>query len=79
MTIQDFSDGFDTLVNSYNRRQNFGEQDSLSFDEYEKSQFLTKAQEELVIAWYSGRNSYGEGFESTEEARRYLSTLVREA
>jgi len=77
MTLQNFSDGFDTQVNAYNRRQNFGEQDALAFDEYEKSLFLTKAQEETVLALYSGRNAQGKSFEETEELRRYLADLVK--
>ena len=50
--------------------------DSIEFNEFEKSQFLTKAQEELVISLYTGRNNSAEGFEATEELRRYLSNLV---
>lgn len=79
MTIQDFSNGFDTQINSYNRRQGFGEQDALAFDEYEKSEFLTKAQEDIMLSLYTGKNTYRESFEKTEEIRRYLSNLIREA
>lgn len=49
MTGTEFSDAFDTLVNSYTSNGNFGEQSSRQtpvFDEYEKSLFLTQAQEE---------------------------------
>lgn len=67
MTIQEFSDSFDTLINSYG-----GTFDStLAFDEYEKSVFLTKAQENIVIELYNS-------FENTEEIRRYLSELIAE-
>lgn len=79
MTVQDFSNGFDTLLASYNHRAGFGEQDKLAFDEYEKSQFLTKAQEEIVLSFYTGRNTTGDSFEASEEVRRYLADLVREA
>lgn len=82
MTIQEFSDAFDTLVSSYRRFKDFDNKeilDSIEFNEYEKSYFLTKAQDELVIALYNGRNVSGESFESTEELRRYLSNLVKEA
>jgi hypothetical protein len=41
--------------------------------------FLTKAQEEEVLSLYSGKNAYKEGFEQTEELRRYLSPLIKEA
>lgn len=81
MTTQEFSDAFDTLVSSYRRFKDFDNKevlDSVEFNEYEKSYFLTKAQDELVIALYNGRNVSGESFESTEELRRYLSNLVKE-
>ena len=82
MITQEFSDAFDTLVSSYKRFKDFDNKeilDSIEFNEYEKSYFLTKAQDELVIALYNGRNVSGESFESTEELRRYLSNLVKEA
>ncbi|MBQ7430740.1 MAG: hypothetical protein IJV29_18840 [Butyrivibrio sp.] len=80
MTSQEFSNGFDTLVNSYRRFKDFDKQevlDSIEFDEYEKSFYLTKAQEEIVINFYNGKNPYGDSFESTEEMRRYLESLVK--
>ena len=74
MTTEEFSDAFDTLVNS---AANFGSIDStLKFDEYEKSYFLTKAQEEVVRELYTGKNRFGESFEKTEELRRLLNNLV---
>lgn len=79
MTAPEFSDGFDTLVNSYSSSTSFGEQSStrdLVFDEYEKSLFLTQAQEEFAISLYTGRNPYGEAFEETEELREYLRPLI---
>ena len=81
MNNTDFSNGFDTLVNSFASKIPFGDQVNkadIAFDEYEKSFFLTKAQEELVVGFYTGRNSYGEAFETTEEMRRYLSDLIVE-
>lgn len=81
MNNKEFSDGFDTMLNSYSMRANFGEESSkqtITLDEYEKSVFLTKAQEELVTNLYNGKNPYGESFESTEEMRRYLANLVME-
>jgi hypothetical protein len=53
-------------------------QGDITLDEYEKSVFLTKAQDELVIGLYSGRNDTGASFEETEELRRYLANLVKE-
>lgn len=80
MTNQEFSDAFTTLLNSYSSSAPFGEtssRNSIVLDEYEKSLFLTKAQEELIINLYSGKNPYGDSFESTEELRRYLDSLVQ--
>ena len=82
MTAEEFSNEFDTLVSSYRRFKGFDTQEelgSLEFDEYEKSVFLTRAQEELITSYYSGRNSNLYSFEKTEEIRRYLSSLVRTA
>lgn len=81
MTLDQFSHQFDTEVSSYRRFKDFDNKenlDSVEFDEYEKSLWLTKAQEDLVIGLYTGRNASGESFESTEEERRYLSNLVKE-
>lgn len=80
MTIQEFSNAFDTLLNSYNTQTQFGEQASkreIVLDEYEKSLYLTRAQEEIVVNLYNGRNPYGITFEGTEELRRYLEGLVK--
>ena len=77
MTTEEFSDAFDTLVNSAANVDNFGSIDStLKFDEYEKSYFLTKAQEEVVRELYTGKNRFGESFEKTEELRRLLNNLI---
>ena len=76
MTLQEFSDNFDTLISSYMRFKDFDKKeqlDSIDFDEYEKSIFLTKAQEVIVESLYSGNNIYQEGFEQTEKLKRYLS------
>ena len=77
MTIQEFSDQFDILVNTYVIEYPIGKHDTLSFDEYEKSLFLSKAQEEFVISCYDGKNQYGYLFEHTEEDRRMLDSLIR--
>lgn len=71
MTTQEFSSEFDILYNNIMSNQAPG------LDEYEKSVFLTKAQEELIISFYSGRNSFADSFEKTEEVRRYLSSLIK--
>ena len=78
MTTEEFSNEFDTLLNSYSTIEAFGKTpNTIELDEYEKSVFLTNAQEQLIIDIYSGRNIiYGKSFEQTEEIRRYLSNLV---
>lgn len=76
MTIEEFSNEFDVLLNSYAVNSSFElGQGILQLDEYEKSLLLTEAQESIVKDLYSGRLT-GEGFESTEEQRRYLDALV---
>ena len=78
MTNEEFSNEFDSLVNSNSIIKPFGvDSMPLEFDEYEKSMFLTKAQESIVIALYNG-NLIGDSFEKTEELRRYLSGLVKD-
>lgn len=79
MNLIEFSDGFDTLVSSYRRFKDFDNKeilDSIEFDEYEKSFYLTKAQENLVVSLYNGKNHYGDTFESSEEMRRSLDSLI---
>lgn len=70
MNIKEFSDRFDTLLNS------FGTTPNIVLDEYEKSVFLTNAQEEVIIDIYNGKNVFGDSFEKTEEIRRYLNELI---
>lgn len=51
MTIEDFSNSFDTLLNSYAFKSDYGDSGSaldIILDEYEKSVFLTLAQEQIV-------------------------------
>lgn len=77
MTIEDFSNGFDTLCNSYIRNNPYGlTMSDIRFDEYEKSLFLTKAQQDFAVNLYNG--NAGAGFEVVEENRRYLTPLVSE-
>lgn len=80
MTLGEFSNGFDTLVSSYMRFKDFDKRetlDSIEFDEFEKSTFLTKAQLEVIVSLYNGKNQFGDSFERTEEMRRYLDSLVK--
>ena len=71
MTTEEFSARFDVLYNNINSEQAPG------LNGYEKSVFLTKAQEELVLSLYNGRNAAGLSFEVTEEVRRYLGSLIK--
>lgn len=79
MTTEEFSNEFDTLVDSYRRFKAYDDKqelDSIEFSEYEKSIFLTQAQEQIVINLYNGKLK-GEGFESTEELRANLRNLIK--
>ena len=78
MTTEEFSNEFDALLNSYSNIGSFGKtSNTIELDEYEKSVFLTKAQEEVVIDLYNGKNPFRDSFEKTEEVRSYLRELIR--
>ena len=80
MTVTEFSNEFDVLIDSYRRFKDFDNKenlDSLDFNEYEKSIFLTRAQEDIVTSFYNGLNYTQESFENSEEIRRYLDVLVK--
>ena len=68
MTLTEFSVQFDILYNNISSNQAPG------LTEYEKSVFLTQAQEALVLDLYKG--TAGDSFETTEEVTRYLNSLV---
>lgn len=70
MTNPEFSIEFDILYNNISSNKAPG------LNEYEKSVFLTKAQEQIVTELYSGRNNTYSSFEETEEQRRYLHSLI---
>lgn len=70
MDVQELSNLFDTLLQPYITKDAFGEQNTLAFDEYEKSIFLTKAQEQIVLELY-------QELEQSEENRKYLSNLIK--
>ena len=69
-TVDEWSVEFDRLYDNIMSNRAPG------LEPYEKSMFLTRAQEAVVIALYSG--TLGEAFESTEAVTKYLSTLVRQ-
>ena len=64
MTTEEFSNQFDILYNNIDSNQAPG------LNTYEKSVFLTQAQDEIVVSLYKGT-------EVSEEIRRYLDTLIR--
>lgn len=64
MSTEEFEREFDILYN------NIMSNAAPSIDAYEKSVFLTKAQEEIVTAIYDG------SFEHTEKSTEYLDVLV---
>lgn len=81
MTLKEFSDSFDTLLNSYASKAEFGDQASraeIVLDEYEKSVLLTQAQD-LVIKSYFYRelNSQGQGFDDSERRQIDFSSLIK--
>jgi len=71
MTAEEFNREFDLLYNNVMSDMAPG------LDGYEKSVFLTMAQEEVVKQLYNG--TLGDGFESSEQNRRYLANLIRQA
>ena len=78
MSVEELSNEFDTLLNSYSNVGPIrGGYNTIEVDEYEKSVFLTNAQEEIVMGLYNGKNPFKDSFEKTEEVRRYLSNLIR--
>ena len=72
MTTQEFSNEFDILYN------NIMSNSAPGLNEYEKSIFLTQAQEVLVLDIYRGKFDEN-SFESTEEVSDYINTLVRQS
>ena len=73
MTTTEFSDEFDILFNNIASNQAPG------LTEYEKSVFLTSAQDALVLELVTGKNTLGESFEKTEELRQYLTNIIKTA
>lgn len=73
MTTQEFSTEFDILYNNISANTS-----APGVNEYEKSVFLTQAQEALVLSIYNGQFNE-DSFESTEEVSDYINTLVRQS
>lgn len=83
MKTQEFSDAFDTLLNSYNTQANFGEEASkveITLDEYEKSVLLTQAQDIIVKSYfYKEQNAQGQGFDESSRRQVDFSSLIKTA
>ena len=80
MNIQEFSNTFDTLLNSYSNQASFGEGSSradIALDEYEKSVLLTHAQD-IVVKQYFDRtlNQQGQGFDDSVRRQIDFSALI---
>lgn len=78
MTLEQFSNEFDVLLNTASVIKPYGFTQGIELDEYEKSVFLSHAQEELVRKTYRGQNFLRESFEETELIRRYLDKLIKQ-
>lgn len=71
MDRQEFSYRFDILYN------NISSNAAPGINEYEKSVFLTKAQDEIVKNYFNARgNKYREGFEETEKRKMDFSNIL---
>lgn len=70
MNVTEFSQRWDLLYN------NIASNSAPGLDEYEKSVFLTQAQQSVVLSLYSNAS---DGFEASEIVRKYLSRLVKTA
>lgn len=74
MTTQEFSNEFDVLYN------NIASNSAPGLNEYEKSVFLTKAQSEIVKAYFtSTTNKSRSGFDGDEKRQYDFSVLLRTA
>lgn len=83
MTNSEFSNSFDTLLNSYSIETQFGEEESkadIVLNEYEKSVFLSAAQDIIVKSFFDGtHNSEGEGFDDSIKRQIDFSSLITTA
>ena len=80
MTTQEFSNTFDTLLNSHRDIKDFGKiasNQSIELDEYEKSVLLTQAQD-IVVKFYFDRtlNPQSQGFDDSERRQIDFSELI---
>lgn len=81
MNTKEFSDRFDALLNSYKTSVPYGyEQGTFDFtlNEYEKSLYLTQAQEQLVENYFKQSAEIDSTFEGSEYARKSIEALVKD-
>lgn len=80
MTVEEFSNAFDVRLASCIKEANFGETASditVSLNEYEKSIFLTKAQGDIIIAYFEpGGNKLQQGFDDSIKRQYDFSSLI---
>lgn len=80
MTIDEMSNSFDALLNSYALTANFGEGSSkgtITLDEYEKSVLLTQAQDIIVKSYFTPKsNQVDGGFDDSERRQADFSSLI---
>ena len=73
MTVNEFSNQFDVLYNNITSNQAPG------LNEYEKSVFLTKAQDEIVKNYFNPKsNPKQEGFDDTAKRQADFATLIEQ-
>lgn len=80
MKRKEFSDQFDVFINAFSTQGLFGEETSRNdfvCDEYEKSVYLTDAENDLIVDYYTGANPYNFSFEEKEIIREALDSLVK--
>lgn len=74
MTAIEMSNEFDVIYNNITSNQAPG------IDEYEKSVFLTKAQDELIKAYFNPKaNKVGEGFDDSLIRRTDFSNIIKQS
>lgn len=72
MTTTEFSNEFDILYNNITSNQAPG------LDEYEKSVFLTRAQEDILKGYFNPKtNKIQEGFDSSEQRQINFANLIK--
>lgn len=83
MTLEEFSNTLDTLLNSYGSQSQFGEEASkreVVLNEYEKSVILTQAQDIIVKSYFDATlNSQGQGFDDSIRRQVDFSSLIKVA